>query len=155
MISTLKRVSTAIVAVALLAGCSPAASPSPVIVPSSSRPPASQAATSAAPMPSATPLPSQPVAVGAGPLGWVKVGEVTAGGVDVLLPLNGGYLGWEATGDEGYPVARYSPDGLTWSHADLAKEITPCPGWVARPDGEVSAGATNGPCAGCVGSGAM
>ncbi len=67
-----------------------------------------------------------------------------AGGVDVLLAMDGGYLGWEATGDEGYPVARYSSDGLAWTHADLAKKVTPCPGWTARPDGEVSAGATNG-----------
>ena len=58
--------------------------------------------------------------------------------------MDGGYLGWEAVGDAGYPVARYSTDGLTWTHADLAKEVTPCPGWTARPDGEVSAGATNG-----------
>ena len=61
-----------------------------------------------------------------------------------LLALDGGYLGWEAAGDAGYPVARYSSDGLAWTHADLAKEVTPCPGWSARPDGEVSAGATNG-----------
>ena len=51
-----------------------------------------------------------PFAVGRrrmGPLGWVKIGEVKAGRVDTLLAIDGGYLGWEATGEEGYPVARY------------------------------------------------
>jgi len=141
MHTSLKRVATAIIATAVFAGCAPAASPSPVAVPSPSGPPAS---TSAAPVASATPLPSQPATVDAGPLGWVKVGEVKAGRVDILLAIDGGYLGWGATGDEGYPVARYSADGVTWTHADLAKEVTPCPGWTARPDGEVSAGASNG-----------
>ena len=148
MHTPLKRVATAIVAVSLAVGCAPAASPSPVAVPP---PSGSPAATSIAPIASASPLPSRPAAVDTGPLGWIKVGEVKAGGIDLLLALDGGYLGWEATGDEGYPVARYSSDGVTWTHADLAKEITPCPGWTARPDGEVSAGATNGNAAVLVG----
>ena len=95
-------------------------------------------------MPSATPLPSQPAAADAGPLGWVSVGEVKAGGIDLLLAMDGGYLGWEASGEQGYPIAWYSSDGLAWTDAELAKEVTPCPGWVARPDGEVTAGATDG-----------
>ncbi len=141
MHSALKRVATAIVAVSVFAGCAPAASQSPVTVPSQSEP---RVSTSAAPIASATPLPSASAAVDAGPLGWVKVGDVKAGGVGTLVAVNGGYLGWEAAGEEGYPVAWYSSDGLSWTHADLAKEVTPCPGWTARPDGEVSAGATNG-----------
>jgi hypothetical protein len=148
MPTALERVATAIVAVFVFAGCAPAASPSPITVSSPIGPPAS---TSAAPIVSATPLPTPLAIVDAGPLGWVKVGELKAGGVDLLLATNGGYLGWEATGEEGYPVARYSSDGVTWTHADLAKEVTPCPGWTARPDGEVSAGATNGKAAVLVG----
>lgn len=139
----LKRVAAAIVAVSVFAGCAPTASPSPslVTVPSPSE---LAASTSTAPFASERPSASPPAAVDAGPLGWVKVGEVKAGHVDLLLGLDSGYLGWEATGEQGYPVARYSSDGRTWTHADLAKEVTPCPGWVARPDGEVTAGATNG-----------
>src|SRR5258705_676605 len=137
----LKRVAAAIVAISVFAGCAPAASPSPVLVPSPSE---LAASTSTAPIASERPSASRPAIVDAGPLGWVKVGEVKAGHVDVLLGLDGGYLGWEATGEQGYPVARYSSDGRTWTHSDLAKEVTPCPGWVARPDGEVTAGATNG-----------
>ena len=143
MPSALERVATVIVAVSIFAGCAPAASPSPSPTAHPS-PAGSTPDPSAASIASATPLPSQPAAADAGPLGWVKAGEVKAGRIDSLLAMDGGYLGWEATGDEGYPVARYSPDGLTWTHADLAKEVTPCPGWTARPDGEVSAGATNG-----------
>lgn len=141
MLTALKRVATAIVAVSILAGCGPAASPSPITLPSPSRPPAPPATTPAASMAPATPLPSQPAVVDAGPLGWVKVGELKTRGVDVLLAMDGGYLGWEA---ESNPVAWYSSDGVAWTRADLAKEVTPCPGWVARPDGEVTAGATNG-----------
>jgi hypothetical protein len=143
MRTTLARLATTSLVVLIIVGCSPAASPSPspAAVPSPSEPPAS---TFAAPIASATPLPSKPATADTRPLGWVKVAEVKAHGVDALLALDGGYLGWEATGDEGYPVARYSSDGLTWTHAELAKEVTPCPGWAARPDGEVSGGATNG-----------
>jgi hypothetical protein len=144
-----RHIATAIVAVSVVIGCAPAASPSasPVTAPSPEPP----AATAVAPRATATPLPSKPAPLDARPLGWVKVGDVEAGHVDVLLALDGGYLGWGTTGDEGYPVARYSRDGLAWTHADLAKEVTPCPGWVPRPDGEVSAGATNGKAAVLVG----
>ena len=146
-----KRVATVILAVSMFAGCAPAASPSPssspITFPSASGPTDSGSAVPTPP----TPLPSSPAAVAAGPLGWVKVGDLKAGRIDTLLAVHGGYLGWEATGDEGYPVARYSSDGLTWTHADLAEKVTPCPGWTARPDGEVSAGATNGNAAVLVG----
>ena len=100
--------------VSILAGCTPAASqsPSPVTVSSPTRPPA---ATSAAPMPSATPLSSQPVAVDAGPLGWIKVGEVKAVAWTAcsrwMAVIWAGWL-------EGYPVAWFSSDGLAWTHAD-------------------------------------
>jgi hypothetical protein len=148
MHTALKRVATAIFAVSLVAACGPSSSPSPITASPASRP--SVSISPSAP-PSATPLPSQPADTSPGPLGWVKAGELKAGGVDVLLAMDGGYLGWEATGDEGYPVARFSSDGVTWTHADLAKEITPCPGWTPRPDGEVEAGATKGNAAVLVG----
>jgi hypothetical protein len=141
-----KRLAPWVMGALLVTACAPASTTSlgTAILPSASAASDSPNPASAAPVASATPLPSQPAAIDTGPLGWVKVGEVKAGGVAVLLAMDGGYLGWEATGDEGYPVARYSSDGLAWTHADLAKEVTPCPGWTARPDGEVSAGATNG-----------
>jgi hypothetical protein len=143
MSTALKRVATVIVAVSMFAGCSPATSPSPsATAPASPTGPTASTPVASTVLP--TPLPSQPAVVDRRPLGWIRTGEVKAGGIDTLLALDGGYLGWEATGEEGYPVARYTSDGLTWTHADLAKEVTPCPGWTARPDGEVSAGATNG-----------
>jgi hypothetical protein len=98
----------------------------------------------AAAVPSATAIAAPTAATDAGPLGWVDIGAVKASGIDFLLPLDDGYFGWEAYGAKDYPTGWFSSDGESWTHSLLAKEITPCPGWKARPDGEVTDGATNG-----------
>jgi hypothetical protein len=68
----------------------------------------------------------------------------TNGRVDELLSFDAGYLGWTVEGAEGYPVTWQSADGVAWVRSELTKPISPCPGWVPRPDGEVEWGATNG-----------
>lgn len=45
---------------------------------------------------------------------------------------------------EGYPIVWYSPDGREWARSGITKTIRPCPGWVARTDGEITSAATNG-----------
>lgn len=39
---------------------------------------------------------------------------------------------------EGYPIVWYSPDGREWARSGITKTIRPCPGWVARTDGEIT-----------------
>lgn len=122
------------VASLLVAACSVAPTPSPTASGSSS-PPTSTS------VPSSSPTAGLPR-----PLAWIQIGEVgtATGRLGDLMAFDGGYLGWTAEGDEGYPVAWYSTDGVTWARSDLAKPIKPCPGWVERPDGEISGGAANG-----------
>jgi hypothetical protein len=142
MHTSFDRVATAIFSGLLVAACAPVVSPTPITAPSPSGPSAS---TSAAPTPSSTPNSSPSAVADARPLGWVPIGEVKTGdGIENFLAFDGGYLGWQATSPDSFPVAWHSSDGLSWTRTDLAKPVTPCPGWTRRPDGEVLADATNG-----------
>jgi hypothetical protein len=81
-------------------------------------------------------------------LAWVPIGEIPHGGGELLRWwFSGGYiaLGGVWIGDDQAPVIWFSPDGRSWDRTDLMTAIIePCPGWVSRPDIEVSGGRAAG-----------
>lgn len=70
--------------------------------------------------------------------GWERIGELPGGGYGRPLRwwFSAGYLvlGGVEAGDDHLPTVWFSPDAVTWEPTTWEQLVTPCPGWVPRPD---------------------
>lgn len=142
------RLEAGALALLIVAGCAPAASPGATGPALRSVSPTQTAIlpTQAPTMPSPTPSPAPRRSLEpAGQLAWDPLetdgGELRS--ITAALGFAGTYLVVGSDADGIVQVAR-SSDGRHWETTPIGSMVEPCSGWVARPDSSVYAAATDG-----------